>query len=170
VAERSHAGRQDRHDERDGRRPRARDAAPRSTDPGLDVDPRLVAQLPGAQLQRMAEAIQGSVGNHEAATLLGTVQREPTGAPDQKQVSILRARVVQKPSFIARTVATLSRGDTVTLTGERQGDWFHVVTSDDLTGWMHRSAWASAPAPKLTSAPGVGWGPPPEEIEIGGRG
>ena len=69
----------------------------------MDVDPRVVARLPGAQLQRMAEAIQGSVGNHETASLLATAQRETAASPDQKQVSILQARVVQKPSFIART-------------------------------------------------------------------
>jgi hypothetical protein len=171
VRRRSHLAREREFDENVGSpTPKGRVVQPRLPDPAVVTDRSLMGRLPEAQLQRVAESIQGSVGNQETAALLAGVQREKAGSTEQKQVTVLQARVVLKPSFIARTVAILSRGDTVTLTGERQGDWYHVMTSDGQAGWLHKTAWSSAPPPKVTSAPGVGWGPPPEEIEIGGRG
>jgi len=146
-------------------------------DPQAVADARLVGRLPDAQLQRMAESIQGSLGNQGAAALFGGVQRapaaskpEPAAGSNQVTIQILTARLVEKPSFIAHTVAVLSRGDLVTLTGERKGGWHRVVTPDGAVGWLHQSAWQTS-TPKLSSAPGAGGGTEPrEEIEIGGRG
>lgn len=151
-------------------------AKARLPDPGSVTDVRLAGQLRGPQLQRLAETLQGTLGNQGAGAVLGDVQRTPassqpesSGRPSPKTIQVLSARLVQKPSFIAATIVVLSRGDQVTPTGEQKGGWHRVVTADGAVGWIHQSAWQTS-RPKLTSAPGAGGGEPPEEIEIAGRG
>jgi hypothetical protein len=139
------------------------------------ADSRVVDRLPDHQMERMSISLQASAGNSGVAALL-TGQRDASGpaasGPDaaERHITQLTARVNAAPSFIARTVAVLSRGDRVTLTGERRGGWHQVVTPDGSTGWIHESAWTSS-RPRRSSAPGTAGGAePPDEIEIGGRG
>jgi len=144
------------------------------------IGTRSVGHLPGFQFQRLAETLQGSLGNRRVAALLTAVQRAPGGpfpsdprpAPRSTEAEIKRisARVNEEPRFFARAVAVLSRGDRVTLSGERRGGWHRVVTPEGKSGWIHESAWPTSKV-RLSSSPGgSGRREAPEEVEIAGRG
>jgi hypothetical protein len=173
----------DREGHRDGGRGMLAARQPRDAPvpaPIAALGNRSADHLRGFQFQRLAETLQGSLGNRRVAALLTAVQRAPGGpvpsdprpAPRSTEVEIRRisARVNVEPRFLAREVEMVSRGDHLTLSGERRGGWHRVVTPEGRSGWLHESAWLT-PKVRLSSAPGAGGGSEPrEEVEIGGRG
>lgn len=173
----------DREGHRDGGRGKLAARQPRDAPvpaPIAALGNRSADHLRGFQFQRLAETLQGSLGNRRVAALLTAVQRvpgepvasDPRPAPRSadKVITVLRARVNEGPGFLARAVEVVSRGDRVTLSGERRGGWHRVVTPKGQSGWIHESAWPTSRV-RLSSSPGgSGRRPPPEEVEIAGRG
>lgn len=93
------------------------------------------------------------------------------GAPkkgSQVTVRVLSAKVMAKPKFIGKAVATVSRGEHLTYQGKKSG-WYQVTTSAG-SGWIHKSAVVDK---KVTLSSDLSSGQvnaSEEEIELAGRG
>jgi hypothetical protein len=81
-------------------------------------------------------------------------------------VRVLRAKVLESPSYIAPQAGMVSRGDKLTFQ-ESRGLWYRVEGT--VSGWIHRSNVVDQDV-TLSTTPGGGVGASSDEIELAGRG
>jgi hypothetical protein len=81
-------------------------------------------------------------------------------------VRVLRAKVLESPSYIAPQAGTVSRGEKLTFQ-QAQGLWYRVEGT--VSGWIHRSNVVDQDV-ELSAAPGGGVGASSDEVELAGRG
>lgn len=81
-------------------------------------------------------------------------------------VRVLRAKVLESPSYIAPQAGTVSRGEKLTFQQAR-GLWYRV--DGTLSGWIHKSNIVEQDV-ELSARPGGGVGASSDEVELAGRG
>jgi hypothetical protein len=67
--------------------------------------------------------------------------------------------------FISKPVATVERGDKVTLL-KKDGDWLYVRTSDGTEGWLHMRDLALPPGMFPVQLNPEGWESDPDDLEF----
>jgi uncharacterized protein YgiM (DUF1202 family) len=84
-------------------------------------------------------------------------------------VRVINTKVMKTPSFVGGSAATVSRGDHLTFK-EAKKDWYRVVTSGGVEGWIHSTNVEDKKVELSTKPGGGGGGASSDEIELAGRG
>lgn len=124
----------------------------------------LASPLPLHLRQRAIGLIDaGRQGNQPDITRVG----EDLLASGQMALRALRANVMERPGFLGRPMASLRRGERVTLLDSRDA-WVLVLTPNGQTGWVH----GNRLFPRVINLRSgeTGSGAPRGEQIIGGRG
>lgn len=101
-----------------------------------------------------------------ALCILGITQNSSAAT---MRVQIEKGQIRQRPSFLAKVIATAPYGTTVQTTGTR-GSWTAVTMSNAQTGWIPTSALTSYRLKTKATQGQVGTSATTQEISLAGKG